>query len=384
MAARYELWLCNDQGTRVADRWGNTLLDRVQNLTATRIANDIGRLTMMVPPNFDQAQLRRDMIIQVWRAAEGASLELFRPYFLRGWELETKRGKTTLELQGRCPNDLLRRRVVRAAPGSPDARFERTEHTDDVMKYIVARSQTSGGGAYWPAPTYGTRAWANFSVEADTSAGPELGARMDFSYEYLLQSGGRGALQELAEASATEGDEVFFDVVPLLLAGKEMTFIFRTRVGQPGQDITGYGVLFSQDRGNLPEAKLTYDYTKEENMVWAINEKGPGDVSNNRVDMDASIWNRCEGSIDVKSKNNLAFLREKRGKIKFVGKVIDTSGMRFGVDWHFGDRIRARYQGFQFDTIVRAVTLQVDRNGKESVSARLEYQADACYGYRTL
>jgi hypothetical protein len=93
--------------------------------------------------------------------------------------------------------------------------------------------------------------------------------------------------------------------------------------------------------------------------------------------MDASIWNRCEGSIDVKSKNNLAFLREKRGKIKFVGKVIDTSGMRFGVDWHFGDRIRARYQGFQFDTIVRAVTLQVDRNGKESVSARLEYQADA-------
>lgn len=381
MAARYELWLCNDQGTRVADRWGNTLLDRVQNLTATRIANDIGRLTMMVPPNFDQAQLRRDMIIQVWRAAEGASLELFRPYFLRGWELETKRGKTTLELQGRCPNDLLRRRVVRAAPSSPDARFERTEHTDDVMKYIVARSQTSGGGAYWPAPTYGTRAWANFSVEADTSTGPELGDRMDFSYEYLLQSGGRGALQELAEASATEGDEVFFDVVPLLLAGKEMTFIFRTRVGQPGQDITGYGVLFSQDRGNLPEAKLTYDYTKEENMVWAINEKGPGDVrvtqSNNRVDMDASIWNRCEGSIDVKSKNNLAFLREKRGKINFVGKVIDTSGMRFGVDWHFGDRIRARYQGFQFDTIVRAVTLQVDRNGKESVSARLEYQADA-------
>jgi hypothetical protein len=381
MAARYELWLCNDQGTRVADRWGNTLLDRVQNLTATRIANDIGRLTMMVPPNFDQAQLRRDMIIQVWRAAEGASLELFRPYFLRGWELETKRGKTTLELQGRCLNDLLRRRVVRAAPDSPDARFERTEHTDDVMKYIVARSQTSGGGAYWPAPTYGTRAWANFSVEADTSTGPELGDRMDFSYEYLLQSGGRGALQELAEASATEGDEVFFDVVPLLLAGKEMTFIFRTRVGQPGQDITGYGVLFSQDRGNLPEAKLTYDYTKEENMVWAINEKGPGDVrvtqSNNRVDMDASIWNRCEGSIDVKSKNNLAFLREKRGKINFVGKVIDTSGMRFGVDWHFGDRIRARYQGFQFDTIVRAVTLQVDRNGKESVSARLEYQADA-------
>jgi hypothetical protein len=381
MAARYELWLCNASGGRIADLMGRLQLVRATSFTATRIANDIGRFTAMVPPSFDRALLRRDLIIQVWRAAQGASLELFRSYFLRGWDLETKRGKTTLELHGRCLNDLLRRRVVRAAPGSPDALFSSTELTDDVMKYIVARSQTSGGGRYWPAPTYGTRAWENFSVEGDTGAGPALGQEIDVSYEYLLTSSGSGALQTVAEQSAIEGDEVFFDVVPLVLTAQQMTLIFRTRVGQPGQDITETGIVFSQDRGNLPEASLSYDYTKEENMVWAINEKGPGDVrvtqSNNRVDMDASVWNRCEGSIDVKSKNNLAFLREKRGKVNFTGKIVDSKGMRFGTDWNFGDKVRARYQGFQFDTIVRAVTLRVDRNGKETMNARLEYQADA-------
>lgn len=381
MAARYEIWLCNDRGTRIADVWGHTMLDRVQTFTATRIANDIGTFTAIVPASFDQALLRRDIIIQLWRASEGAALDLFRCYFLRRWTLETKRGQTSLELHGRCTNDLLRRRVVTAAPSSRPALFGSTEYTDDAMKEIVRNSQGDGGGIYWPAPHYGTRTWANFSVEGDTTAGPQLGTEIDASYEYLLRDGGNGVLQKCAEQSAIEGDEVFFDVVPLLLTGRQMTFIFRTRVGQPGQDITNYGVLFSQDRGNLPEAKLSYDYTKEENYIWAVIERGPYDTSVHQdydaIAHDASAWNRCEGTTDRNVTRGGPYLREKRGKINFVGKLIDTAGMSFGVDWNFGDKVRVRYQNFQFDAIIRAVTVQVDKRGKETVSAKLEYQQSA-------
>ena len=108
MASTYELWLCNDNGTRIADRWGHLMMERAINFTATRVANDIGTFTAQVPSTFDQSLLRRDLIIQVWRAAEGASLELFRIYFLRRWTFETRGGYTSIELHGADTNDLMR------------------------------------------------------------------------------------------------------------------------------------------------------------------------------------------------------------------------------------------------------------------------------------
>lgn len=382
MSTRYEIWLCNDDGARIAKRNGYVMLDRVQNFTATRITNDVGTFTAIVPSTFDQTLLRRDLIIQVWRAASGAALELFRVYFLRRWTLATKRGKTTIELHGLDPNDLLRRRVIRGAPGTPTTEFQKGEYCDDAMKRMITQAQIdTGGGSHWPATSYGTRAYPNFTVEGDTSTGPTLGERQDFSNEYIFQPDGRGALNDVAEIAAEQDTPIFFDVSPLVLTGKTMTFIFRTKTDQPGQDLTSKGVLFSQDRGNVTECSLTYDYTKEENYIWGVRERGTSDTTihqdYDRVAHDASIWNRCEGITDLNVMWGKPYLRSKRGKVNFVGTIIDTAGLRYGVDWNFGDRVRVRYQHFQFDAIIRAVTLQIDKRGKESVSARLEYQESA-------
>jgi len=385
MSARYEIWLCNPDGTRIADLMGETLLERTLSFTATRIANDIGTLTIEVPETFDRALLRRDLIIQVWRAGDAASLSLFRPYFLRRWTFQTRRGETSLELHGRCPNDLLRRRVVTSAPGtlvSTKGGLYGGIPADDIMKEIVSEALIDATGGYgWPVPVYGTRVWPLFSVEANAGAGPVLTNPVDVSYEYVLQTRERGALFQVINEALRSAVNLYFDVVPLVITGDQMTYIFRVRLDQPGQDITGEGVLFSQDRGNLTDCELSYDYTAEENYIYGVKEAGPYDTKVNQrytaADHDASIWNRCEGTVDRDTKSTGNYLRSKRGKVNFTASITDTQGMRFGVDWHWGDKVRVRYQNFQIDAVIKAVTLQVDRNGKEKIGARLEYQGNA-------
>jgi len=383
--ARHELWLCNDYGTRIADLWGHTMLDRVQSFTATRVANDIGTFTANVPATFDPTLLRRDMIVQVMRSPDGGAMELFRHYFLRRWIYETKRGKLGLELHGVCCNDLLRRRVITSAPGTMVSTKGGVagigETADDIMKAIVSECLIDATGGYgWPVPLYGTRDWPLFSVEADAGAGPFIDP-IDVSYEYLLQPNQRGALYQVIDEARQEGVDLYFDVVPLVLTGNQLSFVFRVRLGQPGQDITTSGVLFSQDRGNLTDCSLSYDYTAEENYIYGVKEQGPYDTKVTQrwsvPGVAASIWNRIEGTVDKTSRSTGNYLRDKRGRLRFTGRITDTPGMRYGVDWSWGDRVRVRYLQFQFNAVIKAVTLSVDRNGQEQIGTRLEYETNA-------
>lgn len=373
MAAKYEIWLCNDQGARIADIWGHTMLERMQTFTATRIANAVGGFTAMVPIGFDQTLLRRDMLIQVWRDSK-----LFRPYFLRGWEFKTRRDHTTLELNGLGVNDLLRRRVInRIGTYKEGGKGAYASTSDDILRSLVRHSQTGG----WRPPISGrSRAWANFSVEGDAAAGPKIDNVGDLPFDYLVNEGGNGALQRIADMAALEGTPIYFDVVPLVVTGKKMTLIFRVRKDQPGQDLTGHSVLFSQGRGNLKDATLIYDYSKEENAIYGIDDLSLGahvDQEISEADHDASIWNRCEGVTERVVMGTGSYLQEHQGVVDFSGEVIDTKGMQYGKQWNFGDRVPVRYRHFQFDAFVKSVTFQVDRKGKEKISARLEYQGDA-------
>jgi hypothetical protein len=43
-------------------------------------------------------------------------------------------------------------------------------------------------------------------------------------------------------------------------------------------------------------------------------------------------------------------------------------------DWDFGDKVKARYPGIEFDTIIRAVAISVNENG-EDIQARLDFES---------
>jgi len=374
-AGTYEIWLTDDYGLRLA------LLDYTLPFSATRDTNAIAHCTVNVPASFDENLIRLDYGIQIWRKSLGGTMSLWRPYFLRKWRFDTTAdGEEVITLTGVDCNDLLRRRIVAAY--AEVAQASKTDFADDMMKEIVTESLADGVA---PVPTAGTRVWADLSVQADSSDGPTL--TKGFAYDRLLYPSGGGVLPSLAKAARTAGTEVFFDVQPATIASNSINYEFRTFTGQIGQDVTGTGVLFSQEKGNLSQPFYEEDCTEEENYIYA----GGQDTGIDRdvqqvydaVRYNASQWNRCEGFQDARNQTaangvreaGRAALEEGGPRIRFGGVPLDTRSSRFQVDWDFGYKVRARYRDKEFDTIVRTVTIGMNENGREFVQARLEYES---------
>lgn len=369
--ASYEIWLTTDEGVRIAQLTTNT------SFVASRVVNGVGWFSLKMPLSFDINQIRPDRMVQVWRQPTGGASSLWRPYFLRKWIFSTEESREVVTLEGPDINDLLRRRIVAAYSGSAQA--TKTDFADDMMKEVVAQSIADGVA---PIPTAGTRVWSNLSIQADASVGPTI--TKSFPFDKLLTGSGNGVLAVLAQAAREAGTEVFFDVVPDVVTGSSITFQFQTTINQPGQDVTDR-VVFDQQRGNMRNPVLEYDYSEEENYIYAAGQ-GEGSARDVQQVYDttrynASIWNRCEGFADARNQTasdgvreaGRATLEEGRPRINFSATPVDTAGTRFGIDWDFGYKVRARYKNVELDTIIRAVTLSVDGNGRETIQAMLEF-----------
>ena len=255
------------------------------------------------------------------------------------------------------------------------------DQADDMLKAIVTDSIADGTA---PAPTAGTRVWSDLSIAGDLADGPTL--EKGFAWKQLLTPAGGGIMGDIAKAAKEAGTEVFFAVVPKTVSATSITFEFRTSTGQPGMDVSDR-VVFDQERGsNLNDPYLEYDYTKEQNYIYSA---GQGDMDERNVQQvydasryNASAWNRCEGFADARNQaedNEVreagrAKLAEGRPVRRFGGVPVDTQGTRFGRDWDFGDKVRARYRGQEFDAIIRSVVLSMDDSGQETIRAKLEYE----------
>src|SRR5574341_305456 len=365
MAGQYEIWLTSDAGVRLAP------LSTILSLEASRVANKIGACNLRVPLSFDQSLLSPDRLIQIWRQPEGGKLGLWRVYLLRKWTFSTQGSNQLVEIGGPDMLDLLRRRHVIAYAGSAQA--SKTDFADDMMKEVVTQSIADGVA---PTPTAGTRVWSNLSIASDLGLGPTI--TKSFPFDKLLTSSGNGVLAVLANAARGAGTEVFFDIVPNVVSSGSITFQFQTFTGQPGQDVSDR-VTFDQATGNMKEPSLEYDYTEEENYIYAAGQE-EGAARNVQQVYDAtrygqSIWGRCEGFADARNQSTdngvIAAgndkLNEGRPRIRFTAQPVDTAGTRFGIHWDFGYKVGARYLNRQFNSIIRATTISVDADGHEEI-----------------
>ena len=372
MAGTYELWLTTDKGVRIQQ------LDISLGFTAGREANKIAPLEMLLPQSFDTNLIKPDRMVQVWRAPEGGRMGLWWVYFLRRWKYETRGSEETIRIYGKGPKDLLRRRIVAYYAGESETSM--TDQADDMMKAIVTDAIADGTA---PAPTAGTRVWADLSVAGDLAAGPSL--TKGFAWKPLLKGSTGGLLPDIAKAAKEAGTEVFFDIVPATVSSTSITFQFRTYTGQPGSDVSDR-VVFDQERGNLEDPWYEENWENEINYVYSGGQ-GLEDQRNIQQVYDAdrynlSQWNRCEGHADARSQDSdnavreagRAALQEGQPRRRFGGVPVDTAGTRFGRDWHWGDKVRARYRGMEFDAIIRAVVLSMDGSGQETIRAKLEYE----------
>lgn len=367
----YEIWLTDDRGGRIA------IIDNFIMLNASRVVDFIGSFTLSLPTTFDTNLISADKMIQIWRKPTGSRLSLWRVYFLRKWRFQTRGSDEIITITGPDINDLLRRRNVIAYAGSAEA--SKTDFADDMMKEIVAESIAD---SVEPTPDAGTRVWADLSIASDLGLGPTI--TKSFPFDKLLTKSGQGVLAVLAKASREAGTEVFFDIVPDVVGSNSITFQFRTNTEQPGQDVSDR-VVFDQERGNMRNPSLEYDYTNEENYIYGGGQ-GKGAARNIQQASDStrygiSQWNRCEGFADARNQSTDDGVREAarsklengRPKIRFSAIPIDTAGTRFGVDWDFGYKVKASYKNFEFDTIIRAASISVNSGG-EQIRARLELE----------
>lgn len=372
-ASDYEVWVTTDGGARLA------LLSQFTGLTATRTVNGTGQFSLTIPVAlFNTNLLGVDKMIQVWRAPSGGRLSLFRAYFLRRWRYFYKDADEYLLLSGPDVNDLLRRRIVASYAGNAQA--QKTDYADDMMKDVVREAILDTAA---PTPTAGTRAWPNLTIAADVSLGPTI--TKGFAFSTLLTTSGGGVLPGLADAAEVAGTRVYFDISENVLSGTTATWIFNTYIGQPGADRTATGFTFDLNRGNMRDPALEYDYSQEQNYIYAAG-RGEGVERTIQQVYDAgrygaSIWNRCEALEDARDQEfddgvrerGRAALYEGRPRTRFSAVPLDVNGARFGVDWTFGDRVEAQYRNQLFECVIESVGVTVTADG-ERIAARLEYE----------
>jgi len=368
--ANHKIWLTTDAGSRITD-----LTDNLGGYFS-RIANKRAPCMLRLPGSFKwKTLLRPDRMLQFWRQPEGRPMSLWRSYFIGAWEPATDAaGDTVITVYGYDALDLLHRRVLAVHVKASDAVATAVE-ADDLMKDIVGLCMSD---AVTPTPTAGTRAWSLLTVQGDLTKGPQL--TRQFAWGQLDEE-----VAEIAQAAKAAGTEVFFDVVEKRVTSTSITFEFRTKTGQPGQDLSSR-VVFSEENKSLLEPSLLIDYRDGINYVYSVGQgEGAGTEVQQVYDATlygASVWGRREGYAYAGSEDAANGVREVGRAMLAVGrpdrtfsaKTMDGDGTRFGRDWNWGDKVKAKAFGFDFDTIVKKVVIYIDQDGAERIDARLEYE----------
>jgi hypothetical protein len=367
--ARYELWLASDRGVYLQT------ISTVLDFSYTYHVNNVGSMSMTLPGSFDIGLIARDRLVYIWRHSEGRSL--FFPYFIDRWQPFTRDDHRYLEVHGVGPNAILDWREVAYYAGDANATMTAIE-ADDGMKDIFNLNYLNVA-AFDAGEDTTERQWTeHLSVQGDLTAGPAITKR--FAWRRVLD-----VLQEISEDTRQQGNQVWFGMAVASVTRTDIQFEFRTMTNQPGSDLTGLGVVFSEERGNLRNAYIEYDYGDERTYIYGLG-MGEEDDRNVQTVSDAvrigqSYWGRKEDKINaiMQTADNGVLseartrLESKRPIIRAGGEALDTQAFRLGVDWKPGDKVRAKYVDTEFDAIIPVLNVSVSGNGKEDIVARLEY-----------
>mgnify|MGYP001617545787 FL=1 len=361
--SQHSLELRRDDGTLLA------IVDTLTSATYAIVANDVAPCTLVLPWDYNPALLVPDNRIDIWRAPDNGAPSRQRIYFLRYLEEGTDEdGNRAVIVKGYDQNYLLTSRIVAYDAGTPYT--EKTGYADDIMKAIVRENMSTLAvdTARQISSTY-------LSVEPDLSLGPTL-TKITFPRKNVLN-----ALQAVAEAARTAGTPVYFDLVAI----DDTQLQFRTYINQPGVDHTSTGIApvsLGMEHGNMVSAKLVRDWSQEFTYVYA-GGSGTGTArriitAESTARSGRSLFGRREEWYD---RSNLSLtttltvaaykrLAEGRPRLQFSGKL---SGEGYGTTWRWGDKLPAVYNGQEYVSVIRAVTVRLDEDGNESIDGMVEY-----------
>lgn len=356
--AVYELYLADTLGNRF------TTLDSFIALRWVRVVNDVGYLTISFAGGVWQSEwFAKDNRIELWRGHDaGKPPRLENVYFMRGIRHETQGALKTVTVSAADPVYLLTSRNYRGS--------KVTDNLDDAMKTIVKACLGSTAGTGRDLTSYG------FTVEADVSLGPS--ATVTARGLNLLKG-----LQNISLASRQAGTPVYFDVV----APSPSTLEFRTFKTLRGKDrsfaASNNPHLLSVENESLQDPALWRDYLNEVTYIYGGGGNGVAYAGSDTTRINESPFGRRE-AIYTDNKALLvttltsgvnAALRAGQPAIHFTGKLLETEGFIYGVDWEIGDKVTASYADMTFDVEIRGLDVTLDGDGLETLTGKLVYES---------
>ncbi len=356
----YEIWLGTDAGVV------KQIIDRPISLSYTLALNDIGILQIVLPGDFDMANVRLDSWIWVYRFIGNLRVLVGNTvFFIREIERQSSNNQNLLIFSAVSAIELLARRIVAYASGTSQA--NKSGAAETVMKEIVSENLGADAGA-------GRDLSAYMTIASDNGAGATV--TKGFSWDNVLD-----VLQEISQYSVLAEDAIYFDVVYQNTGKLE----FKTYAGLRGQDLSyssGQGLIVSPQHDNLGQAVYTQDWTSEATYIYAGGQGQEADrlvVSASSADrIQTSVLNLREDfvSATMQSASSGLFssaqseLHKHRPVRLFTGELMNTPTMRFGIEWNLGDKVTAVFDGKPFDCIINGVSVRVNA-GKESIAAKL-------------
>jgi hypothetical protein len=367
----YQIYLCNAKGMRL-------MLFNEKNIISLKLArslNAVGVLEIELPATFDFSIIQPDAMIEMYRTALGGSTELVTEtrWLTVAFTRQLINGVKSYKLTTLSGMDLLTRAHVLYAAGNATY-TSLNAAADDEMKTVVAQNL---GSAVLDA----TRKSYNppLTVQANATAGAVVAK--DFAKQNLFT-----LCQSLADASATAGKLLYFDVV---WNSNANSFEFRTYLNQRGSDLSSGNAMvqFSPYRENIRDVSVEYDYRTDINYVYVAGQ----DIGANRsvqVRYDAtrigvSPYGKRETFQDARqvvkgSTNEVAslqaegdaILRSNRPRKTFSGTMVNLPTSEFGTHWHWGDRVLASWDADTFIVMINSLTIDLS-GGKETISGTL-------------
>jgi hypothetical protein len=357
----YTVLYCDDAGTLI-DVWDRSLINA---LDYTLVENEVNALEITLPQWWDWDWFQVDRILQVQRnTGAGVSIDAARGWLLVDWEFFTdEAGGQWVHLLALDGNDLLDRRIV-AYSASTDTTTNpyttKTDQADDMSKAVVRENL----GAL---ATDAQRQLTGLSVDADAGQGPSI--TLSFAWQNVFN-----ALSKIAEASWERGTYLVFDTLYSGAGG----WTFRTYTGQRGQD----------HRATSPDPRLLVlsnpslrrQHAQERNYIYCGGQgQGAARVEKTATHAawsGASRWARRElradarhsASEDAVQGQAYASLYANRPRLILTGDIQEADGLRYGIDYQWGDLVTVQHQGYAFDCHITAVRVSY-QSGTETIKA---------------
>ena len=348
--------------------WIDTIT-AMHTLNATRVVNDIGKLAFSLPycPRFFES-LEKGQQLTLWRNGN----QQFRTrYLLQDWRAVTaSTGERMTEVMAHDLNWLLSTRIIAYHASSPQA--DKTGAVDDMMK-VIARENAGALASI-------ERQIEGLHVEPDESLGKSISKA--FAWRNVMR-----VLQELSDATMSDLVKIYFDMNGETVGSS----VFSTHADYLGEDRRASSdnrLLIGEQFGNLRDARVEWLLSEEATAVYAGGQGTEADriiklaVDEKRIEKGAphgriEIFKdarnvETEDSIQQQAEDAL---REAKPKIRVSGRLVETEGCRYDVDFRWGDFVTIEAYGKYVDCLIKAVGLSADPHS-ERIDVVLEGEID--------